>query len=121
MSQTITVDPRLRRAALASGAVFALSGGLGATWVARLPTVRDQLHTQTGALGLALLCMGLGSILVMPLTGPLCTRFGSRTVVAVTAVPASAFLVSLALAPNVVVLGGLLLGMGPATAHGTSP
>lgn len=113
MSETTTaVDPRLRQAALATGMVFALSGGLGATWVARLPTVRDQLNTDTAALGLALLCMGLGSILAMPMTGQLCARFGSRTVVAVTAVPASAFLVCLALAPNVVVLAFFLLCMG---------
>lgn len=106
------IDPRLRRAALATGAVFALSGGLVATWVARLPTVRDQLQADTAALGLALLCMGVGSILAMPLTGPLCARYGSRTVVAVTAVPACAFLVTLALAPNVVVLAALLLCIG---------
>lgn len=92
--------------------MFALSGGLGATWVARLPTVRDQLGTDTAALGFALLCMGLGAILAMPFTGPLCARYGSRTTVTATALPAAVFLVALSLAPNVVVLAVLLLGMG---------
>ncbi len=80
--------------------------------MARLPTVRDQLGTDTAALGFALLCMGLGAILAMPVTGPLCARYGSRQTVAATALPATVFLVTLSLAPNVVVLAVLLLGMG---------
>jgi MFS family permease len=106
------VDPRLLHAALGTATVFALSGGLGATWVSRLPTVRDRLGTDTGSLGLALLCLGLGSIIAMPTTGTLCARFGSRAVVTATVVPAGALLVGLALVSDVVVLAVLLLGMG---------
>ena len=40
----------------------------------------------TAELGLALLMPGLGSLVAMPVTGRLCNRFGSRAVVAVTAV-----------------------------------
>ncbi len=112
MSTPVAVAPALRRAALATATVFALSGGLAASWVSRLPTLRDQLDTDTAALGFALLCLGLGSILVMPMTAPLCNRYGSRAVVVAAAVPSTVLLVSLVLAPNVVALGAALLGLG---------
>ncbi len=112
MSTSAAVAPTLRRAALATATVFSLSGGLAASWVSRLPTLRDHLHTDTAALGFALLCVGLGSILAMPMTAPLCTRYGSRRVVTATAVPAAVLLVSLSLVPNVVAMGAALLALG---------
>jgi MFS family permease len=106
------VPPVLRRAALGTAAVFALSGGMAATWIARLPTVRDRLETDTAALGFALLFMGIGSLLVMPFTGPLCARYGSRRVVTLTALPATVLLAGLGQVPDVVALGALLLALG---------
>ncbi len=85
---------------------------MAATWIARLPTVRDRLDTDTAALGFALLFMGIGSLLVMPFTGPLCARYGSRRVVTVTALPATVLLAGLGLVPDVVALGALLLALG---------
>lgn len=108
----MTGYPRLRTAALATALVFALSGMLLASWVSRLPTVRDQLAAGSAALGLALLGPGAGSLLAMPATGRLSRRFGSRAVVAATAFPACGVLVGLSLAPTVVALGLVLLVWG---------
>ncbi|OLB66959.1 MAG: hypothetical protein AUI10_01325 [Actinobacteria bacterium 13_2_20CM_2_72_6] len=108
--------PRLRRAALGTAVFFAVSGANLGTWVLRLPATRDRLHASPAELGLALLAAGLGSLTSMPLTGRLCRRVGSRNAVALTAVPGSASLFALALAPSIPVLAvglffwGLLFG-----------
>jgi predicted MFS family arabinose efflux permease len=99
------VGPRLRRAALATALVFAVSGFLIASWVARLPATRDRLGASAAELGLVLLAPGIGSLLSMPFSGRWCRRFGSRAVVAATTVAASAVLVGLAVVPNLVTLG----------------
>jgi predicted MFS family arabinose efflux permease len=108
--------PRLRRAALGTAVFFAVSGAILGTWVSRLPAVRDRLHASPAELGLALLSTGLGSLISMPLTGRLCRRVGSRTAVALTAVPGCVSLVALAVAPSIPLLAvglfffGLLFG-----------
>src|SRR5262249_61635241 len=78
-------DHRLRKAAIGTALVFTASGSVLGTWVSRLPAVRDHLHASPGQLGGALLAMGIGSLLSMPTTGHLCRRFGTRTMIIVTA------------------------------------
>jgi len=107
-----TSERRLVRAALSTGAVFALSGALGASWVARIPAVRDQLHTRPGPLGLALLCAGAGSLLTMPFVGRAATRWGSRRVVVWSALGACVLVALLPRARSVPELGALLLAYG---------
>jgi MFS family permease len=106
------VPTTLRRSALATAAIFGLSGGLGASWVSRIPAIRDQLDTRPGPLGLALLCTGAGSLLTMPMTGRACHRWGSRRVIAWAAFGDCILIALLPHAPSVVVLGLLLLGYG---------
>jgi predicted MFS family arabinose efflux permease len=98
-------EPRLRRAALATALVFAVSGFLAATWVSRLPATRDRLGASAAELGLVLLAPGIGSLLSMPFSGRWCRRFGSRLVVAATTTAACAVLATLAVVPNLVTLG----------------
>jgi predicted MFS family arabinose efflux permease len=105
-------DPGLRLAALATALVFAVSGLLAASWVARLPATRDRLGASAAELGLVLLAPGVGSLLSMPFSGRWCRRFGSRLVVAATTVAASAALAALAVVPNLVALGTTLFVWG---------
>jgi predicted MFS family arabinose efflux permease len=105
-------EPGLRRAALATALVFATSGFLLAAWVVRLPATRDRLGASAAELGLVLLAPGFGSLLSMPFSGRLCRRFGSRLVVAITTVAASALLVALAVVPTLVALGVALFAWG---------
>ena len=98
-------EPRLRRAALATALVFAVSGFVAASWVSRLPATRDRLGASAAELGLVLLAPGVGSLLSMPFSGRWCRRFGSRLVVAATTTAACAVLVALAVVPNLVTLG----------------
>lgn len=104
--------PLLRRAALATGGVFALSGAVQATWVSRLPEVRDRLHADPGSLGFALLGAAVGSVVAMPLVGRLAPRFGSRVVVAGGTLVCLAGLIGLSLVDSVLQLGLVLVVFG---------
>jgi predicted MFS family arabinose efflux permease len=105
-------EPRLRRAALATALVFAVSGFVAASWVSRLPATRDRLGASAAELGLVLLAPGVGSLLSMPFSGRWCRRFGSRLVVAATTVAACTALVALAVVPTLVALGLTLFVWG---------
>jgi predicted MFS family arabinose efflux permease len=105
-------EPRLRRAALATALVFATSGFLLASWVARLPATRDRLGAGTAELGLALLAPGFGSLLSMPFSGSWCRRLGSRAVVAGTTLASAVGLVVLAVVPSVAALAVVLFVWG---------
>ncbi|MDQ4007681.1 MAG: MFS transporter [Actinomycetota bacterium] len=65
--------------------VFALAGFMMAQVVSRMPTLRDQVDASTARLGLALLAVGIGSVLAMPWTARLTSRFGSAVVVGCSA------------------------------------
>jgi MFS family permease len=69
----------------AVGTVFALNGFLFAGWAVRLPDVSDRVHASHAALGVALLCVSLGALATMRVTGALCERLGSGLVTVVAA------------------------------------
>lgn len=61
------------------GAVFAafvLSGFALSSWVARLPSVRDDLHLATGTVGVVILGLSIGSILGLTMATAILSRFG---------------------------------------------
>jgi MFS family permease len=66
--------------------VFALAGFVGASALARMPSVRAQVGATSAQLSLALVCVGIGSLLAMPLTGRLTERYSSAAVVRAFAV-----------------------------------
>ena len=104
-------DPFDRPGAAATSATratyvaFVGSGFAFASWASRIPQVRDRLHLSPSQLGLLLLAVAVGSLLALPLSGPLVARYGSRRVVA-----SMAALLGLALA---VVSLGYLAGLVP--------
>jgi fucose permease len=103
---------QLRRAAVATAVVFGLNAFLMAGWVVRLPATRDRLHADPAELGVALLMLGVGSLLAMPWTGRLCARYGSRRIVAVMLVPSCVSLLVLAHLPTLWATGAGLLVLG---------
>jgi len=97
---------------LALSAVFWMNGTVFGNWVTRIPAIKEEFALSEAAIGLVLLCLGLGALAAMTATGWLLTRVSSRRVVMLSA---SGFCLSLAipaLAPNVavLVLGVVLLG-----------
>jgi MFS family permease len=81
-----TLSPtRVRAATRATYVAFAGSGFVFASWAARIPQVRDHLQLSPSRLGLVLLAVAAGSVVALPLSGHLVSRFGSRRVVATMA------------------------------------
>jgi len=76
----------VRAATTATYAAFFGSGFAFAGWASRIPQVRDRLDLSPAALGLVLLAIAAGSLVALPLSGPVVTRIGSsRTVMAMAA------------------------------------
>jgi predicted MFS family arabinose efflux permease len=92
--------------------IFAANGGMFATWVSRLPAVRDRLDATDRGLGFALLFIAVGSLVAMPLSGRFITALGERRVIAICVVACMLAYPALGLAPNLVVLGAVLLVVG---------
>jgi predicted MFS family arabinose efflux permease len=74
----------------ATYAAFAASGFAFASWASRIPQVKHRLGLDPSALGLTLLAIAAGSVIALPLSGPVVGRFGSRRTVATMAVLAGA-------------------------------
>ena len=104
----------VRRGAWATRIVFAANGALFASWVSRIPAVRDDLGADERGLGFALLFVAVGSLLAMPLSGRVVSAVGARRVMVLCVVVALLCYPALGLAPDLVVLGAVLLVLGGA-------
>lgn len=62
-------------------ATFAVHGIAFSTWVSRIPAVRESLGVSAAQLGTLLLSFAIGGLLVLPLAGPIITRYGSGKIV----------------------------------------
>jgi predicted MFS family arabinose efflux permease len=97
LSETAPSPTQVRAAARATYIAFIGSGFAFASWAARIPQVRDRLHLQPAELGLVLLAIAAGSLIALPLSGPVLTRLGSRRTVGAMALLLVAGLVVAAL------------------------
>lgn len=86
MTETITsavrvLDrPRVDSAWWAVVARFLIHGLVVSTWVSRIPAIQSALGLSNARLGLCLLGTAVGSVIAVPITGWLITRFGSKPV-----------------------------------------
>ncbi|WP_315452433.1 MFS transporter [uncultured Selenomonas sp.] len=70
------------REAHATRAFFFIGGFGSASWAPLVPVLRERLAIGDDVLGLLLLCIGIGSLATMPLSGALSARLGCRRVLA---------------------------------------
>ena len=66
---------------LATRVVFFLAGFVTATWAVIVPFARANTGVNEAVLGTLLLCLGMGALIAMPVTGLLTSRFGCRRVI----------------------------------------
>ena len=104
--------PDVGRPVWATRIVFAANGALFATWVSRIPAVRDDLGATERGLGFALLFTAIGSLLAMPLSGRMVSAWGARRVIAVCVAGCMLAYPALGVAPSLVWLGAVLLVVG---------
>lgn len=84
--------------------MYGLFGVMSASWLARLPTVRDLLHLSTGQIGAFLLVGSVGSLGAVTLSGVVVQRLGNRR--------------TLLVATGILAVGYTLMGVGPALGSG---
>lgn len=111
---TLTLAPSTTRARTAVSLVFAANGLVFASWVSRIPAVRDDLGLSTSQLGLVLLALSTGAVLALPTSGLVIIRLGpGHTVRVASAICVVGLtLAGLASSVPVLVVGLFLMGLG---------
>jgi MFS family permease len=109
-SLRLVVTDRLARISLTT--IFAATGVLVGSWAARIPAVQSEFHFSLARLGLALACMTIGSIVSSPLAGFVSTRYGSRSLLRISAPFQALTFAFIALAPSPLLLALALFLMG---------
>jgi MFS family permease len=109
-------DPLVARARLLLLGLFALNGLTLSSWLARIPTVRDELGLTTGQLGTVLLAGSVGSLFMAMVAGALVTRYGGRRVLLLSTVGFTLAYVFIGVGPTIgsvalLVVGVMLNGM----------
>lgn len=99
---------------LATRLAFLAAGcGMGC-WSPLVPYAQARLGIGEAETGLLLLCLGIGSIVAMPLTGALASRLGSKPVIVASGIGVAAVLPVLAFAGSIGLLALALLLFGAA-------
>jgi predicted MFS family arabinose efflux permease len=111
LNRTQPADPRQPRA---TRLIFFVLGSAAGGWAPLVPFAKSRLALDDGTLGLLLLCLGVGSIIAMPIAGALAGRVGCRRVLLSAAVAAACAFPWLALAAAPVPLGVALFVFGAA-------
>jgi MFS family permease len=102
----------LRKVRVAVLVHFMILGVSTATWSARLPAIKSELHLSDFRLSLALFAVPAGSVLTLALSGRITDRFGSVRVLRVAGLLVPAVLVLLGLPGNLPLLMVMLACYG---------
>nr|MBC7613305.1 MFS transporter [Pseudopedobacter sp.] len=84
---------------------FFLSGFLFASWASRIPTIKASLNLNDAELGSLLLVLPISSLLGLPFSGILISKFNTRTPMLGSIVVQAVSLIGIGLAGNIYVLG----------------
>jgi fucose permease len=108
--------PRPTRARLAVSTFFFVNGAVLASWVPHIPAVKQRHGLTDGALGILLLCMAIGAIVALPVSGWLVARHGSRRMTSLAGLALCMALPLPVLAPGIVSAGVALVFLGASNA-----
>ncbi|PIJ43151.1 MFS transporter [Tatumella sp. OPLPL6] len=97
---------------LATRLAFFVAGFVTATWAVLVPYARANTGVNDATLGSLLLCLGIGALLTMPITGALTSRFGCRKVIIAALILIILVLPLLAVITQPILLGLALLLFG---------
>ena len=100
------------RERVATRIAFFIGGFAISAWAPLIPFAKRRLALDDGQLGLLLLCLGVGSVLMMPLAGGLAARFGCRRVILAAGTVICLCMPALMLAPSIPVLALVLAIFG---------
>ncbi len=100
------------QARVAVASFFFLNGLCFASWASRIPAIQAKLQLNEAALGSLLLCIPIGALTSLPLSGWLITRIGSRPVLITAAILYPVCLVLVGTAATPWILGATLFCFG---------
>ncbi|TQL03336.1 sugar MFS transporter [Cellulomonas sp. SLBN-39] len=100
MNRPAPAPSSVTRARVLLVGLFALAGLAFSSWLARVPTVRDQLGLSTADLGVLLLVGSVGSLLTVTVAGGVLQRHGTRRVLLASTALLATALVLLGVAPG---------------------
>lgn len=106
----------LRAATWALRVQFFVAGALFATWGVHVPTVKTHYHLGEASLAIAMMAMGIGSVISLLYAGKVLARHTPRTVMPVLAVVCTVAIGSLLAPSGFASLLGLMLAYGIAAA-----
>jgi predicted MFS family arabinose efflux permease len=89
--ELLTVSPAIdasvvRKAKLATQAIFLICGLGISSWAVMVPLAKTRLNLNDAELGSLLLLLGAGSVAMMPATGMLLGRVGSRIIILISTI-----------------------------------
>lgn len=113
-------DPHHEKDAFVSGvwqqhatrALFFVAGFGVAAWAPLVPFIKNRLGIAEDILGLLLLCIGIGSVLTMPLAGVIAARYGCRRVLTLTGIVLPLLLLLLSVLSSLPLIVVMLLLLG---------
>ena len=111
MSAAEVADAVDRRALRSVAVQFFANGAVYATWIPRLPDIRERVDISIGALGLVLTLGSVASLVGSLLTARVIARFGSRRVMIYGAACSIAFLPVIGFSTGPVLLVAALFGL----------
>jgi predicted MFS family arabinose efflux permease len=97
---------------LATRLAFLVAGFAVACWAPLVPFAKQRLGVDDRELGFLLLCIGVGSVLSMLITGALTSRYGSKPIVVLSGFGLVLILPFLAIASTPLTLGATLFVFG---------
>ena len=100
------------RERIATRLAFFIAGFAVSAWAPLIPFAKRRLALDDAQLGLMLLCLGIGSVLMMPLAGGLAARFGCRRTILAAGTVICLCLPALMLAPSIPVVAAALAVFG---------
>ncbi len=104
--------PDYLQASIATRLAFLAAGFVMACWAPLIPFVKANSGVDEARLGLLLLCLGIGSVIAMPLTGYFSAKTGARPMILLGGVGLVVFLPLLAYLTSPLALAGTLLFFG---------
>jgi predicted MFS family arabinose efflux permease len=112
LAEPVSADTPATR--LATRLAFLVAGFGLACWAPLVPFAKARLAVDDGVLGLLLLCLGIGSVAAMLLTGVLAARYGSKPVIVAGGLGMALVLPLLAIVDTPWELGASLFAFGAA-------
>lgn len=111
-SRFLPALPNLIRTRVAIGCSFFIQGFTFTTWCTRIPDIQTKFALSEAALGSVLLMLPLGQFLAMGINGGLVAKFGSRNLLLLAGFTYPTLLLTIGLAPNLILLNTLLFLAG---------